>query len=112
MFCSHQPRTLSNATCTALIVWIRDHWRHDRFALSDIGYARVVACRRTEALMALTAMMALTAFFNAYVGKCGAVPTDVARFLTLESSWTESWSAGQTGWTGVAAKRPAGSSNL
>ena len=70
-------------------------------------------CRRSlSSHRALTALMAMTAFSDAYVGECGAVPTDVARFLTLESSWTESWSAGQTGWTGVAAKRPAGSSNL
>ena len=74
-FCSQQPSGVSTATCAALTALIRDHPYNDRLALV-IAQTLAAAGRRTEALMALSA------FSDAYVSEFGPVPTDVARFLS------------------------------
>ena len=74
-FCAQAPRAVSTSTCGLLTALLRDHPYNDRLAVV-VARTLAGADRRTEALLALTA------FADAYVSEFGAVPEDVNSFLS------------------------------
>lgn|GEM_PF-1601175 len=73
-FCAQAPSAISMASCTALSTLLREHPYNDRLAVL-VATALAGAERRTEALLALSA------FADAYSSEFGAVPIEVANFL-------------------------------
>ncbi len=74
-FCFQAPELVSTTTCSVLTALVRDHPYNDRLAVV-VAQTLAAAARRTEALLALSA------FAEAYASEFGAVPADVAAFLT------------------------------
>jgi len=75
LFCAQAPSSVTTKTCTALTSLLREHPYNDRLAVV-VAQALEAAGRRTEALLAITS------FADAYSSEFGAVPTDVASFLS------------------------------
>lgn len=74
-FCGQEPATMAMATCSALTAMLRDHPYNDGLALA-VSVAMAGCGWRTEALLALTS------FAETYADEIGAVPADIAAFLS------------------------------
>ncbi len=73
-FCAQRPESVSTGTCSALTALLRNHPYNDRLAVV-VAEALAASGRRTEAVLALTA------FCEAYATEFERVPDDIARFL-------------------------------